>query len=219
MERKGGDISEDVMKKLAFLEERERTAEFLMLQSEEHPYSEAFENRLKKRFSEPGQSKARRRNRLWKAAACAGILVLATTVSVVAGGIARRDPVAAADESVLFAFIPEDEDIEPEPLTEGTCPRCGKGTIEAVCSHETVERDGSVEVYEDCDDPTHPEGCRKIVTYCYTNYAHIGCPAEYFHSGTETHAEFVEHTLAESGRENVCRLPVCIPKWMEDSRP
>ncbi len=107
-----------------------------------------------------------------------------------------KDPVAAADESVLFGFVPEEDG---EPVTEGLCPRCGKEAL-AFVSGEAVRTDPSspdsplYTTEEACDDPTHPDGCRVTVTYAWDEWACPNPECRYRVSGSGMHEQTRTHS-------------------------
>ena len=114
-----------------------------------------------------------------------------------------HDAVAAADESVLFGFIPEEEG---EPVTEGICPRCGKAEIEAVCSHDVVLNSAGEPLIEEIPGETGADGTEtgtmRRAEMCYTDHVCPGCGYRVSGGRDDCHVEWL---LNETGD----KIPVC----------
>ena len=114
-----------------------------------------------------------------------------------------HDAVAAADESVLFGFIPEEEG---EPVTEGICPRCGKAEIEAVCSHQTVLNSAGEPVIDmipvEIDAEGTDTGTMLRAEMCYTDHVCPGCGYRVSGGRDDCHTEWI---LDDTGE----KIPVC----------
>ncbi len=114
-----------------------------------------------------------------------------------------HDAVAAADESVLFGFIPEEEG---EPVTEGICPRCGKAEIEAVCSHDVVLNSAGEPLIEEIPGETGADGTEtgtmRRAEMCYTDHVCPGCGYRVSGGRDDCHVEWL---LDEIGN----KIPVC----------
>ena len=114
-----------------------------------------------------------------------------------------RDAVSAADESVLFGFIPEEEG---EPVTEGICPRCGKAEIEAVCSHQTVLNSAGEPVIDEIPVEIDAEGTDTVTMrreeLCYTDHVCPGCGYRVSGGRDDCHTEWI---LDDTGE----KIPVC----------
>ncbi len=111
-----------------------------------------------------------------------------------------RDAVAAADESVLFGFIPDEEG---EPVTEGICPRCGEYEIRAVCSHQTVLDGAGEPVIDEIPVETDTDtGTMRRGELCYTDYVCPGCGYCVSGGRDDCHVEWI---LDENGE----KIPAC----------
>ena len=111
-----------------------------------------------------------------------------------------RDAVAAADESVLFGFIPEEEG---EPVTEGICPRCGEYEIRAVCSHQTVLDGAGEPVIDEIPVETDTNtGTMRRAELCYTDHVCPGCGYRGSGGRDDCHVEWI---LDENGE----KIPAC----------
>ena len=111
-----------------------------------------------------------------------------------------RDAVAAADESVLFGFIPDEEG---EPVTEGICPRCGEYEIRAVCSHQTVLDGAGEPVIDEIPVETDTDtGTMQQAELCYTDHVCPGCGYRVSGGRDDCHTEWL---LDDAGE----KIPVC----------
>ena len=118
-----------------------------------------------------------------------------------------HDAVSAADEQVLFGFIPEEEG---EPVTEGICPRCGEYEIRAVCSHQTVLNDEGEPVIDMIPGETGADGTEtgtmrqalRQVEMCYTDHTCPGCGYRVSGGRDDCHAEWLLNDTGE-------KIPVC----------
>ena len=126
---------------------------------------------------------------------CEKLLRMAESVS--------HDAVAAADESVLFGFIPDEEG---ERVTEGICPRCGKAEIEAVCSHDAVLNSAGEPMIDMIPWDIGRDGVKieviRAAGMCYTDHVCPNCRYTVSGAWDDRHVEWVKDEAGE-------KIPVC----------